>query len=80
LTTPHIQHKNSHGKLGAIRVQEDGTFAPYSGFVPVWLLVCWLHDQTVEEKELCRGEEFSSVVSELVSRIPPGRILRFFAD
>jgi hypothetical protein len=48
-------HKNGHGTVGAVRIQEDGASAQSSGFGPVELLDFWVRERTIERKELYKG-------------------------
>jgi hypothetical protein len=40
----------------------------------------WSHQRTVERKDFAEEEELLSMLSELMSEISPGMVLRVFAD
>jgi hypothetical protein len=45
-----------------------------------WFLSFWFHEKRFEKKDFAKEEELCSVLSELMSEIPPDMILRVFAD
>jgi hypothetical protein len=71
---------NGHGTIGVVKVQENGTSAHIPDLAPCDFFLFGYMKEQLKGGSFAEEEELLSVLSELMSAIPPDMILRVFAD
>jgi hypothetical protein len=65
--------------IGTVRVQEDVASSLWSGFGLCDFLFR-IHERTIKRRSIADEEEHLTVLSELVTEIPPAMVLRVLAN